>query len=155
NGFWKKKDAYFQDFTVGAAWFAWTEDPDDDLANTLRERYHDQLLGLIAARNQLAAGGQAVARLDDLLSLELGVDAADFGLAANSLAAKRDKDPNASINKQGMKLIKDKAGKKNTKYIKPHKEIMEIPGAAGVRAFALGPPYDADLLSDEDPQGSE
>jgi hypothetical protein len=150
NGFWKANEPYFGDFTMGAAWFAWTESPTDRLAIELRKRHGDQLLGLVAARNHLAAAGQpeAVGWLDEFLSFELGTEtAAGFAAAA--------KDPEKSVNKQGIKLIKDKAGKRNIKYIKPHKGILEIPGVAGVRVFALGPPYDADLLSDEDPEGSE
>src|SRR5262249_17533193 len=141
----------FASFTVGEAWFAWTEDPADDLANDLRRRYHDQLIGLVAARNQLAASGGADSAkwLDSLLSLELGIDdPAAFAAAAA-------KDPENSINKRGMKLVKDKATKKNTRFIRPHGEILSIPGVAGVRVFAFGPPRDPDLIADEDPQGSE
>jgi beta-lactamase superfamily II metal-dependent hydrolase len=145
----------FDKFEVGEAWFAWTEDPKDDLANELRKRHHDQLLGLVAARDALAAAGEgsdgarSAQWLDSLLSLELGVeDAGTFAAAAN-------KDPEKSVNKQGMKLIKDKATTKNTRYVLPHREIMSIPGVDGVRVFAFGPPYDADLINDEDPQGSE
>ena len=151
NSLWKKNEPYFDRFTVGAAWLAWTEDPEDDLANELRRRHHDQLLGLVAARNQLAANNKAVAMLDELLSLELGVDAP--GQFATAAAEK--KDPKKSINKQGIRLIKDKATAKNTRYILPHKEIMSIPSVEGVRIFAFGPPHSADLIKDEDPQGSE
>src|ERR1700674_2386619 len=117
----KKNGPYFGPFEIREAWFAWTEDPNDDLAIELRKRHHDQLLGLVAARNQLAASGddQAAGWLDSLLSLEFGInDPAEFAASA--------KDPAASINKQGMKLIKDKATKKNTKYIRPHREILKI-----------------------------
>jgi hypothetical protein len=154
NGFWKQNDPYFKDFKVDAAWFAWTENPEDDLANQLRERYGDQLLGLVAARNRLAGAGDANAaqRLDEFLSLELGIDnPAGFAAAA----AGKKKDPEKSINKQGMKLIKDKAGKKNTEYVYPHKKIMTVPGVDGMRVFALGPPYNAKILADTDPKGSE
>jgi beta-lactamase superfamily II metal-dependent hydrolase len=153
NGFWRQNDPYFGPFTVGEAWFAWTEDPKDDLANELRERYHDQLLGLVAARNQLAASGPAmVGMLDSLLQLELGVsEPTEFAAAA---AAKK-KNPEASVNKQGMRLIKDKATAKNTRFIRPHEAVMTIPGVDGVRVYALGPPHDAGLIADEDPQGSE
>ena len=150
NGFWKASEPYFGDCSIGAAWFAWTESPTDSLAIKLRKRHGDQLLGLVAARNRLAAGGDdaAAGRLDEFLSLELGVEATDeFAAAA--------KDPSRSINKQGIRLIKDKAGKNNTKYIKPHNEILRVPGVAGVRVFAFAPPYDESLLSDEDPEDSE
>jgi hypothetical protein len=145
NGFWKETDPYFGNFKIGAAWFAWTEDPNDKLANDLRKRYHDQLLGLVGARNQLAAAGgpQAAERIDELLSLELGVDEPrEFAAAAE----KKRKDPEGSINKQGMKLVKDHAGKKNTKYIRPHKEILRLPDVDDIRVFAFGPPHNADLI---------
>jgi hypothetical protein len=35
---------------VGEVWFAWTEDPEDDVANKLRTKFRDRLLGLIDAR---------------------------------------------------------------------------------------------------------
>jgi beta-lactamase superfamily II metal-dependent hydrolase len=35
NGIWKKNDPYFEDFEIEEAWVAWTEDPDNDLANTI------------------------------------------------------------------------------------------------------------------------
>src|SRR5688500_19799405 len=50
----------------------------NDLANELRRKHKDQLLGLLAARKQLAlaVGDQdpAVQRLDGLLGFELGTD---------------------------------------------------------------------------------
>src|SRR5262249_39207079 len=49
--------ANFEGITIGEAWFAWTEDPTDDLANELRKKFKDKLLGLVAARNRLAADG--------------------------------------------------------------------------------------------------
>lgn len=158
NGFWRKQDAPFRDFKIGEAWFAWTEDPDDPLANELRQRHHDQLLGLIGARNKLAADDNAeVDWLDDLLTLELGLE---FEEGVNrttqfrAAAADRKKNPENSVNKQGMKLIKDLA-EKDIKYIKPHAGILKVPGVAGVRVFAFGPPYDANLIADEDPKGAE
>jgi beta-lactamase superfamily II metal-dependent hydrolase len=158
NGFWRKGTAPFQSFDIGAAWFAWTEDPHDDLANELRRRHRDQLLGLVAARNRLAADGKdEVDWLDDLLTLELGLDLEEGQSRSSQFkAAATKKNLENSVNKQGMKLIKEKVGeKRNIQYIKPHEGILEIPGVEGVRVFALGPPYDAGLIADEDPKGSE
>jgi hypothetical protein len=152
NGFWKEQDPYFKDFDIGAAWFAWTEDPEDNLANELRQRHGDQLLGLVAARNRLldAGAGPAAERLGEFLSFELGGRPQDI-----VAALKKQKDPSGSANKQAMKLIKDKAGKRNTRYIRPHDEILHIPNVEGVRVFALGPPRRANLLADTDPRESE
>ncbi|MEA2864616.1 MAG: hypothetical protein QOC84_2572 [Bradyrhizobium sp.] len=153
NGFGRAGSSDFDPIAMKEAWFAWTESPTDKLAIELRRRYGDQLLGLVTARNQLAAADPAsVGNIDELLSLELGVNAPrQFAAAAEA----KKKDPAKSVNKQGMQLIKDKVGKDNTKYILPHQEELKIPGVDGVRVYALGPPHDADLLKDENPQGSE
>lgn len=153
NGFGKPGSSPFDSFDMTEAWFAWTESPTDKLAIELRRRYGDQLVGLAAARNLLfGASPDSVGNIDELLMLELGVNSPSQFAAE---AAAKKKDPENSVNKQGMKLIKDKAGKERTKYILPHQEILKIPGVDGVRVHALGPPHDADLLKDEDPQGSE
>jgi beta-lactamase superfamily II metal-dependent hydrolase len=153
NGFGKAGSSDFDSIAMHEAWFAWTESPSDKLAIELRRRHGDQLLGLVAARNQLAAADPgSVGNIDELLQLELGVNAPHEFAAA---AAAKKKDPEKSVNKQGMRLIKDKAGKDRTKYILPHQDWLKIPGVGGVRVYALGPPHDADLLKDENPQGSE
>lgn len=154
NGIWKEVNPYFGDFTIKKAWMAWTENPADDLANELRKRHKDQLVSLVSARQQLAlAVGEddpVVRRIDGLLSLEFGGEDDAFSAAALQAA-----DPSQSVNKQALKLIKDKASANDgVTYLRPGDQPLEIPGSR-VRAFVLGPPYDADLLSDEDPQGSE
>lgn len=152
NGIWKAPKPYFEDFTIQEAWFAWTEDPGDKLANDLREKHHDQLLTLLAARSQLAlAVGDShtsVKRIDELLSLETGeADLVNMQAAAVS--------PDNSVNKQAMRLVKSKASqKRGVKYLSPGTLPTQIAGT-GVRAFVLGPPRSADLLRDEDPAGSE
>lgn len=155
NGIWKATKPYFDDFQIDEAWVAWTEDPKDAVANELRKRHRDQLLQLVAVRQKLAlaAGDEdpVVQRLDGLLALELGGE--DEALAA-VLAA--DKDPANSVNKQGMKLVKDKANQHHgVKFLQPGEKPRQIPQSAGIRAFVLGPPRDLDLLRDEDPVGDE
>jgi beta-lactamase superfamily II metal-dependent hydrolase len=154
NGIWKKVKPYFEDFEIKEAWFAWTESPTDGLAIELRKRHKDQLLGLIEARRQLALAvgdsNPAVSRLDSLLSLELGGGGDSFNLEAMLGAAD---DPSKSVNKQGLKLIKDKAAS-HVSYLNPGDE-KAVQEAAGVRAFVLGPPRNENLLLDEDPVGGE
>ena len=157
NGFWKKTKPYFGDFRIDEAWMAWTEDPSDDLANALREQHKDVLLGLVRARRKLAlAAGEddaSVRRLDALLALEFGGED-DAGAMAAVLAAA---DPADSVNKQALKLIKDKANAgqgRGVKYLRPGERPRKLPGTA-VRAYVLGPPRDAALLRDENPVGSE
>ena len=41
--------AIFDTFEVGEVWLAWTEDPQDELANELRKRKQKRLNGIVAA----------------------------------------------------------------------------------------------------------
>jgi len=157
NGIWKSNQPYFGDFEIEEAWVAWTEDPDNALANDLRTRHKDQLVGLVAARRELAlAAGEddpAVSRLDSLLGLELGGGAEKLNMAEMLAAAA---DPEKSVNKQALKLIKDKAAaKKGCFYLYPGIEPVPLDGSAGIRAFVLGPPESAELIADEDPRDGE
>ena len=147
-------DAHFQDIEIGEAWFAWTENPGDDLANDLRKKFKDKLLGLIAARNRLAAAGgddKRVQMIDELLAFELGGEDERFN-AAGALAMLGAAE--TSSNKKSMKIFKDKATDGIT-FLKPHEKIYKIPGAPNVRVFPLGPPRDPDLLESLDPTGAE
>jgi len=157
NGIWKSSSPYFKDFEIEEAWLAWTEDPDNPLADQLRTAHKDQLLGLLAARRELAlaAGEDApeVSRLDALLALEVGDDGEALGVDAMLAAAE---DPAKSVNKQGMKFIRDKAAaNKGCVYRRPGEAPIPLDGAAGVRAFILGPPESAELIADEDPRDGE
>ena len=144
----------FKNITIGEAWFAWTEDPDDDVANDLRTEFKDKLLGLLAARNRLQADGDAevAAKLDRFLAFELGGEDEAFNATAALTLLAAD-DPLNSLNKKSMKLIKDRASK-GTKFLRPHSK-RNVPGADGIRVFVLGPPRDVEQLKSLDPEGDE
>jgi hypothetical protein len=157
NGIWKKNDPYFEPFTIGEAWIAWTEDPENDVANELRRRHKDQLLSLLEARRQLALAvgdaDESVVRLDALLGLELGDDAVALNFGQMAAAAA---DPEKSVNKQALKLVKDKASaNRGFFYMYPGGEPVDLEGSAGIRAYILGPPESAELIGDEDPRDNE
>ena len=159
----------FKDFEFEEAWFAWTENPDDDDANALRERHKDQLLGLLGARKILnaaqgAAAKETVERLDELLALELGNEIEDDddneadrivvdSFDVDGAFAARRSDPLRSMNKKAMKVVKDRA--KKQRFIEPHAEVLSPDQIDGIRIYPLGPPKDPDLLRDEDPVGEE
>lgn len=156
NGIWRKKDPYFAGFEIRRAWMAWTEDPDDDDANDFRKRHHDQVLGLVAARRRLAlavgSNDPAVKRVDGLLALEFGGNIQRISEPAMLAMA----DPKKSINKQALKFIRGEASKhRGVSYLSPGQKPLTIPDTDGVRVYVLGPPREANLLSDEDPKGSE
>ena len=146
----------FRDVTIGEAWFAWTENPNDEVANDLRKTYKDKLLGLLAARNRLAADGELdrVQQLNRLIAFELGGEDEAFDAPAAFQLLSVAKKPENSLNKRAMKLFKDRA-QKGTKFLKPHEAIGAVPGADGVRVFVMGPPRDPDQLKSLDPEGDE
>ncbi len=155
NGIWKKNNPYFGKINIKKAWFAWTEDPKDPLAKKFRKKHKDQLLGLVSARNSLALAlgtkDPVINRLDNFLNLELGGEEEAF----NPLSAAA-KDPTKSINKQAIKLIRDKAdGNDGVEYLNPGDGPLSIEGVEGVKTYVLGPPRRESLLVDEDPIGKE
>jgi hypothetical protein len=156
NGIWKQNKPYFAGFDIDEAWVAWTEDPEHELADDLRKRHKDQLLGLLAARRELAAAGETDSsrtRLDALLGFEVGGDAEELDEREMLAAAEN---PQKSVNKRGLKLVKDKAAAaRGARFLSPGREPLALLGAAGIRAFVLGPPEDAELIADEDPRDSE
>jgi hypothetical protein len=156
NGIWSKNNPPFEPFEIDEAWVAWTEDPENEIANRLRKRHKDQLLGLLQARNQLAlaVGENAnVRRLDQMLALELGDE--DAVMSMNDMMGAAAK-PESSGNKQGIKLVLDKAMKqRGAFFLSPGGQPIEVAGTTGVRAYVLGPPEDEDLIADEDPRGDE
>jgi beta-lactamase superfamily II metal-dependent hydrolase len=151
----------FPGLKVGKVWFAWTESARDDVANQLRKKFHDRLLGLIDARANLLGIGQLdrADALTELLSLELGGDSDDVNIDVDPYGGRQHlgaagKDPGASANKLAMKYLSD-CGQGEPDYLYPHSASRPIPGAASARAFVLGPPRDVDKIDDLDPVGDE
>ncbi|HKI03001.1 MAG TPA: hypothetical protein VKK31_13580 [Thermoanaerobaculia bacterium] len=149
--------ANFAGIEIDETWLAWTEDPKDEIANNLRTVFNDKLLGLLAARNHLAIGGEPdlAEWIDNFLAFELGGDEEGFDApAATALFGATGGAPSESMNKKSMKLFKDRA-KRGVKYIRPHEEILTLPGTEDIRVFALGPPRNLDQLKDLMPQENE
>ncbi|MCB0640463.1 MAG: hypothetical protein KDC44_02440 [Phaeodactylibacter sp.] len=151
NGFWRGEDEIpFKDIKIGAVWLAWTEDPDDDDANDLRERYEDTLLNLVKVSQELKQAGvteslQFRETLLDLLGFELGADTPDnFG--ADKISG--------ITNKQAIQYIRHKA-KNGVHFLEPHQQIYDLPNVAGVKVYPLGPPKNENLLLSLDPHQNE
>ncbi len=165
-------DDNFAELKIDEVWLAWTEDPKDELANRLRARFKDQLLGLAGANGKLAGllgvgpddedkddprdssnrkRAQELRRtVREMLELELG-DADGFAFGNAFGAAK---DPSKSVNKKAMALFKRLAGD-NVDFHLPHDRIRTIEGARQLRVFSLGPPRDEKKLKSLDPAGKE
>ena len=152
NGITEKN---FEGINIKETWLAWTEDPTDKLANALRKRFKDKLLGLLEARNRLHAGGnkKEAERIDQFLAFELGGSDEEFdATAAMSLLGAAGS--GESMNKKSMKVFKDRATR-GVKFIRPHGKIHPLPGAKATRVFALGPPRKEEQILDVDPVGPE
>ena len=144
----------FAGLRVGKVWFAWTENPKDDVANALRKKFKDRLLGLIDARASLMGAGKSkdADAVEWFLEFELGdEDVGEFN--GKQHAAAGGKDPRESANKIAMKFL-EKCAPGDPEYLYPHK-MLDVPEAASARAFVLGPPRDIDKIDDLNPEGAE
>lgn len=153
------KPANFPGLQVGKVWFAWTENPKDDIANQLRKKFKDRLLGLLDARVGFLGLGldEAAQNLDWYLRFELGGetdddDLSDFNGGTHRSAA--GKDPEDSENKKAMRFLRECA-EDAPEYLYPHDGVRAVPGAESARAFVLGPPRDVSKIDDLNPIGDE
>lgn len=127
-------EAAMDGLTVGEVWLAWTEDPDDPLAQRLR-RDRDQALAALRvalARQGLAAGGGA-----ETVESLIGFFGARGGTTADALQKVRDRSP-ARI-----------------RYRRPSDPPESPPGLDGVRLFVLGPPPDERMLKRTNPSKAD
>ncbi len=144
----------FEYLTVDRLWLAWTEDPENEVANELRRKHRDTLLGLVSAAERLKgardqADRQVNGMLEALLEFELSED--DRALAVD----KPDKIKGIT-NKEGILVIKRRADERQgTEYLRPHSEPRVLPNVSGIRIFVLGPPENETQLKDMDPRGDE
>ena len=154
SGFLRAKDTFNQ-FVIDKLWLAWTEDPKHPLANKLRKKYKDTLIGLLAVGQQLQAATasedrQLKAVLSDLLSFETEDGELPFGAEARTRIK-------GITNKKAIKLLKEKANKRHgVEFLSPKdKSPRSLENVNGVRVFVLGPPEDEGLLKDMNPKGNE
>ena len=153
NGIKKK---LFERFHIEEAWFAWTEDPNDEMAASLVKKRKKAVKQLLGARMKLALAvgeeNSAVEKLDDFIGLELGHE--DEGFNANTALAAAS-GTSISLNRRSMNLVRDKAlANKGVTYWKPG-EIAEMKETEAIKAYVLGPPRDKKSLKDLDPIGEE
>ena len=164
NGFWKSSSPWFKDIDIDHLWLAWTEDPNDEFANLLRERFDDTLLGLVAAEHLLGARARSSKggslpwlsalreRVRETLAFELGDEPASprRWSRKTALAAIA-----GSTNKKAIRYLRDKA-QKGIVYLTPERrEPYFLPRVRGVKIYALGPPRNEELLLSLDPRGPE
>ena len=125
SGFSQAEDV-FKRLAVGEVWVAWTEDPHDDLAESLRKDHGAAVAAVGASAQAMAMSGQA-GRADELLSV-LGL----LGAAGEKSRA-------------AFEIAKKAANGRTPRYWRPTDAPFQVPGS-DIRIYALGPPHDAKLI---------
>lgn len=145
----------FKNFTIDEMWLAWTENPDDELANQLRERFKDTLISLVGAARKLSISIDPLEKklskhLSDLLEFETENEREKFQVHKAFSADKVE----GITNKKAIKFIREKTGKEAT-FLEPHGSSYRLYEGSEVRVFSLGPPRNLELLLSLDPIAGE
>jgi hypothetical protein len=144
----------FSKMTIDKLWLAWTEDGENDLANNLRAKYKDILLGLVSAAEQLKGAREpADQRVRGILDAFLGFDLSE---SERAIAVAEPEKIKGITNKKGILVVKDRADQRDgTDYLRPHTPPRTLAAVSGVRCFVLGPPESEAQLKDMEPRGDE
>ncbi len=138
----------FDHIEIGEVWYAWSEDPENELGVKLREERAAKQLALAQAVQGLQAMGTPLAlrRAEGVSRLLgfFGLDAADMALPAAALKEK------AGKSREAFDYLKNRRDVK-TRYLVPGKEAPRMKGAAGVRVYVLGPPQDEGFIKKSAP----
>lgn len=136
SGFIQAADE-FAKLKIGQVWMAWTEDPDDELANKLRAKRDQALQALRLSANQMLLAGEMSAAREVSGLLEF------FGASAGSST----KDALEAVRKLTAKPL----------YCRPGEAPVEPDVLEGIRLYVLGPPRDERLIkkTEASARGSE
>jgi len=132
----------FEDVSIDEVWLAWTEDPDDELAERLRQKHALALKGVLAAVDQLERADEERAKsmagaINDVLDFhrELGIEG-----RINTTA-------------EQMEYVHGRGAP--PRYRRPGEPPIALPGVEGVRIYVLGPPENEARLSKSDPSTTD
>ncbi|HJZ96447.1 MAG TPA: MBL fold metallo-hydrolase, partial [Candidatus Solibacter sp.] len=132
SGFTKgHAQSIFDEIVIDRVWLAWTEDPADPLAKTLRAERRSAENALRMAVTRLGVTG------DQNSSARVGSVVEFFGAKAGSTG-------------EALDYVKKRASGK-PKYCKPGEPAIELPEVPGVRFWILGPPKDEKLIKKSNP----
>jgi hypothetical protein len=133
SGFVQAKDAFVK-LKVEQVWLAWTEDPEDKLAQQLRQEKGQALDALRMGLGFLQLAG------DEQGAEELGGILEFFGVAKGATT--------------GDALANVKAKVSKPSYCRPGDKPIEPPGV-GARFYVLGPPHDEKMLRKINPSARQ
>lgn len=138
----------FDIIDIGEVWYAWTEDPSNQLGVKLRREREAKLKTLVKAVAGLRAVGSPLAlqragKVGSILQF-FGLSKADLGLSANVVEG------NIGKTRDAFDYLKNRRGVK-VRYLSPGKEPIRLKNASGVRAYVMGPPEDEGLIKRSSP----
>jgi hypothetical protein len=125
----------FEAMSIGEVWYAWTEDPRNELGRRLRAERAEKLNALASAVNAFAhmPGMEGRAR-------ELGSMLGFFGLKPGEPPG-----PRIGRTRDAFEYLQGKQDVK-TRYLAPSQAPRSLPEVGGVRLYVLGPPQDEGLI---------
>lgn len=142
----------FRDINIKEVWYAWTEDPSNQLARKLRSERSSHLRALAAAHVALTAvnlganqtveseRARRVGTLLQFFGIEAGEINAGLGAAESALGKSR-KAFEYLANREGVKV----------RYCDPASKPITLPGVGGVRVYVLGPPQNEAMIKRSSP----
>jgi hypothetical protein len=130
SGFIQARD-YFAGLKVDKVWFAWTEDPKDELANKLRTENQALRLALASACARLQLGDGRRSAIDGFLEF--------FGAAGQGTTG------------DALKIVKGLC--QDIRFCRPKDEPVQLDGG-GARLFVLGPPPSEAMIKKFNPSKS-
>jgi len=148
SGFSREQvQAEFDRINIGEVWYAWTEDPDNELGRKLRRERAAKLRGLAHAVHALSA---VATPFNVERSLRPGRLLQFFGISgpADLAAARAGKGPGKS--ELAFKYLEKRSDVK-TRYCYPTKAPISLKGVEGVRVYVLGPPQDESMIKKSSP----
>ena len=128
----KYAEDLFKEMTIDQLWLAWTEDPDNAVANELKRLKGRKIKALSAVVDRLKAlNSPMAARLEGILHFDLGADGGGLKGTADVLEALR------KWSKKKLDSSED--------YLKPG-QTLKMPDVEGVKCYVLGPPENVESI---------
>jgi hypothetical protein len=125
----------FDKMDIGEVWYAWTEDPRNELGKRLRAERAEKVQALANAVAAFGATPGMEARAGELGAM-LGFFGIEAGAAAGAKIGRTREAFDYLMNRQNVR----------TRYLEPGTAPRTLPGVPGLRVYTFGPPQDEGMI---------
>jgi hypothetical protein len=125
----------FDEMAIGEVWYAWTEDPRNELGKRLRAERAEKVQALANAVAAFRSKPGMEARASELGAM-LGFFGIEPGAAAGAKIGRTRQAFDYLMNRQNVR----------TRYLEPGKAPRTLPGVPGLRVYTFGPPQDEGMI---------